>query len=150
MSMSFYKWPLLVVHSRKPLNNWLSRPRAASTTLRMTTHRLLGATRLTTSGCSSQAHRQASLPPVSLLIRSISRKVYSNKRRSHMYLIWSRCPHCRKTLELDLKGGGPFGSKIGQPSWYPCPKCGKSISVGKKEWVDMTLIEKTWEIFLIV
>ena len=32
---------------------------------------LLGAARLTTSECSSQSRRQASLPPVLLLIRSI-------------------------------------------------------------------------------
>jgi len=31
---------------------------------------LLGASRLTTSGCSRQSLRQASLPPVLLLIRS--------------------------------------------------------------------------------
>jgi hypothetical protein len=40
---------------------------------RMIIRRLLGAPRLTTSGCSSQSRRQASLPPVSLLIRSIRR-----------------------------------------------------------------------------
>jgi hypothetical protein len=44
---------------------------AASTMLRMIIRRLLGALLLTTSGCSSQSRRQASLPPVSLLIRSI-------------------------------------------------------------------------------
>jgi hypothetical protein len=37
----------------------------------MIIRRLLGAARLTTSECSSQSRRQASLPPVSLLIRSI-------------------------------------------------------------------------------
>jgi hypothetical protein len=39
--------------------------------LRMIIRRLLGAARLTTSECSSQSRRQASLPPGSLLIRSI-------------------------------------------------------------------------------
>jgi hypothetical protein len=39
--------------------------------LRMIIRRLLGAARLTTSECSRQSRRQASLPPVSLLIRSI-------------------------------------------------------------------------------
>jgi hypothetical protein len=56
---------------QKPVNYFLSRPRAAATTLRMIIRRLLGAARLTTSGCSSQSRRQASLPPVSLLIRSV-------------------------------------------------------------------------------
>jgi len=37
----------------------------------MIIRRLLGAAHLTTSECSSQARRQASLPPVLLLIRSI-------------------------------------------------------------------------------
>jgi hypothetical protein len=32
---------------------------------------LLGAARITTSGCSSQSRRQAILPPVSLVIRSV-------------------------------------------------------------------------------
>jgi hypothetical protein len=36
----------------------------------MIIRRLLGALRLTTSGSSSQSHRQASLPPGLLLIRS--------------------------------------------------------------------------------
>jgi hypothetical protein len=38
--------------------------------LRMIIRRLLGALRLTTRECSSQSRRQASLPPVLLLIRS--------------------------------------------------------------------------------
>jgi hypothetical protein len=39
--------------------------------LRMIIRRLLGALRLTTSGCSRQSRRQEILPPVLLLIRSI-------------------------------------------------------------------------------
>src|SRR6266542_1969219 len=44
--------------------------RARNNALRMVIHLLLGAKRLTTSGCSRQALRQTRLPPVLLLIRS--------------------------------------------------------------------------------
>jgi hypothetical protein len=48
--------------------------------LRMIIRRLLGASRLTTSECSSQSRRQASLPPVLLLIRSVNRKIDKRKK----------------------------------------------------------------------
>ena len=54
-----------------------SRPRQS---LRMIIRRLLGASRLTTSECSSQSRRQASLPPVLLLIRSDYAQIITMKR----------------------------------------------------------------------
>jgi hypothetical protein len=44
--------------------------RARNNALRIAIHLLLGAKRLTTSGCSRQALRQTSLPPALILIRS--------------------------------------------------------------------------------
>jgi hypothetical protein len=53
-------------------NNVLFRTlRARNNTLRIVIHLLLGAKRLTTSGCSRQSLRQTRLPPVLLLIRSV-------------------------------------------------------------------------------
>lgn len=62
-----------------------------------------------------------------------------------MHIRWSRCPHCGKTIDAGLYGGGPIDSKLGQPKVATCPRCGRQFTDGSKEWDDMGVAGKARE-----
>ena len=65
-----------------------------------------------------------------------------------MHIRWSRCPHCKKTLEFTTRGGGVWRSNVGAAVITPCQFCRQPISDGKREWDDMFLFERVNEIVL--
>lgn len=65
-----------------------------------------------------------------------------------MHISWSRCPHCGKTIELEMKPGGPWKLKLGPMGAFSCPKCRSPISNGMLEWSDMDWAEKLNELAL--
>jgi hypothetical protein len=67
-----------------------------------------------------------------------------------MQIVWSRCPHCHKTLEIAQKAGGPWRSKLGAKTVRPCPKCMKPISDGMEEWDEMDFFSRANEVALMI
>jgi len=63
-------------------------------------------------------------------------------------IIWSKCPHCYKTIDLKFQHGSPSTSKLGEREIYTCKHCGNLISNGKKEWPEMSNGQKFYEIIL--
>jgi hypothetical protein len=65
-------------------------------------------------------------------------------------IIWSRCPYCRRILDIRSQHGIPSPSKLGEVVIKKCEYCGQLISNGKKEWPDMTSGEKGLEIIFFI
>lgn len=62
----------------------------------------------------------------------------------HIRLKW--CPQCKAMLSVETRGGGPWESKLGAPTKYPCGNCGTLLTDGMKEWDDMDFIDRIIEI----
>ncbi len=59
---------------------------------------------------------------------------------------WTRCPYCHTTLTFSSRRGTFPESQIGRTQFSKCKNCGKNIANGKKEWPEMTILEKILEI----
>lgn len=59
------------------------------------------------------------------------------------------CPNCNKPVEIKTQWG-VMKSKIGTPTYYVCEHCGGQYSDGKKEWPEMSLFGKIYEILRFI
>ena len=74
-----------------------------------------------------------------------------------MKFTWENCPYCHKTINFKSEGGaGWIDSPVGKPRSLTCRNCGKAISDGKQEWVDLDFLDRAvyilrtiWSIFAI-
>jgi hypothetical protein len=59
---------------------------------------------------------------------------------------WSRCPYCKKVLNISFSPRKKFKERIGKPEYYKCTNCFRDIWNGLKEWPDFSNSEKFIEI----
>jgi hypothetical protein len=65
-----------------------------------------------------------------------------------MYIKISKCPHCRKTLDVGINE--PLDDPLGKPGYFICPFCNTPISNGKTEWEDKSPFQKGNYVFRCV
>lgn len=59
-----------------------------------------------------------------------------------MFIKISRCPHYNGVLKFGTSNMLDNHDPLGAPSYFNCPSCTKPISTGKREWADMSSIQK--------
>lgn len=72
-----------------------------------------------------------------------------------MFIRIEKCPHCGKMLDFDIRGGGPWNSKLGTKTIHHCPSCRGAISDGMMEWREMDWVDRTieiawWSLFILI